>query len=77
MKAKWNCRLIHNPSNNSISVHEVHYDAEGNPWAWTEKPCISEGVSVEDIQWYSNTIKKSFDKPVLRISHEGYLEEAR
>ena len=32
---KWNYRLMRSDLDNTISIHEVHYDTEGKVNAWT------------------------------------------
>lgn len=44
----WNYRIVRTlKDRNSYSIHIVHYDEKGEPWAMTERPIYFSGESPE------------------------------
>jgi hypothetical protein len=45
----WNYRLVKYANGSGFGVHEVHYDANGNPQSMTAEPATFVGEAPEDI----------------------------
>ena len=35
----WNYRIVRYKDGSGFGLHEVYYDAEGEPWGMTKEPC--------------------------------------
>ena len=67
---KWNYRVIAhiNPFNLDeigLQIHEVFYNKNMKPKAFSETPAMIGGDSIEDILWTLNEIKLCLEKPIL------------
>ena len=65
----WNYRIIRHPgdstSNDWFAVHEVHYDAAGNPVGVTERPVTPGGTTLEEVIEDMGLMRAAADKPTL------------
>lgn len=65
----WNYRIVRTKDESGadwFAVHEVHYDAEGEPLGMTEKPVTVEGETPEDIIGdLELMLKDARDRPVF------------
>ncbi len=63
----WNYRIVRTLSDrSSYSLHEVHYDKDGQPWAMTEDPiCFSGGSPEETIKALEMALADAKKHPVF------------
>ena len=63
----WNYRIVRHqypeevgyeiaPAARGFAIHEVYYDEDGKPWAWTENPEAPYGETPEDLIWCLETM---------------------
>lgn len=68
-RAHWNHRVIEYVDTDGspwFQIHEVYYDAEGKPQAYTENPVPVHGVNVEEISKTLERMQACLSKPVLK-----------
>ena len=65
----WNYRILAHKDGDEMyfQIHEVHYDGDGNPTAYT-----TNGVAVGDndlsgINWVLDRMRESINKPILLV----------
>jgi hypothetical protein len=64
----WNHRILAHEQHGDepyFMIHEVHYDKDGNPEAYTEKGVPVGGNSIKDITWVLNKMLACRKKPIL------------
>ena len=65
----WNYRIIRHLDTGTgddwFAVHEVHYDAAGNPVGVTERPVAPQGATLEDVLNDMEIMRAAADKPTL------------
>lgn len=71
----WNYRVIAKEYKDDVEfyIHEVYYDADGNPNGYTKEPVPVSGACVKDIKWTLKHMKKAMKKPVLVDRGEGLI----
>jgi hypothetical protein len=78
----WNYRLIKWSASTSegivteegVAIHEVYYDAQGNPTSWTSNPVSFSGDSPEEVIEILGRALEGCKKPVL-VGVAGKLQE--
>jgi hypothetical protein len=61
----WNYRVVREPIEGFLAIHECHYDGTGKPVSITTEPVIFGGDTVEDIRWALQRALDALDKPIL------------
>ena len=63
----WNHRLIKSvtPEGDWYAIHEVHYNDDGTPYAYTENPAVLCGNDAEEIKVTLERMKHALDNPAL------------
>jgi hypothetical protein len=71
----WNNRILAHEHEGEVyfQIHEVHYDEQGVPNMYTEKPVSVGGESIESIEWTLGHMKQAIEKPILLIN--GFPKE--
>lgn len=71
----WNYRVLYRehavPGSESVTlydVHEVYYDDDGNPRAWSSDPISAHGESMEDVAADLRLMALALNKPALSLS---------
>jgi hypothetical protein len=75
----WNYRLILNEAEDTIELHEVHYDEENENSivSWTENPLLSwDADSYMDVRKDFEFMRAALDKAILRVSRDSHNEES-
>lgn len=78
----WNFRVIRktrrykNRILHSYDMHEVYYNAKGQPTSWTEKPIDANGYeSLKEMQQtLCRMLADSLERPVLEIRNNKLVE---
>lgn len=64
----WNYRVMKYADGEGVThfaVHEVYYDAAGNPEMYTENPCAPYGETLEELAEDLKAFSVAFTRPVL------------
>jgi hypothetical protein len=64
----WNYRVMRrvDPDGTDwFAIHEVYYDAAGNPDGYTENPVDVSGDSLEGLSWVLDRMREALNKPIL------------
>lgn len=73
----WNHRVLrqdHGDAGATYAIHEVFYDDEGNPYAWTAEPVPVYGDTwIETVDSHA-IMGRAFALPVLEIVGERLVE---
>lgn len=66
----WNYRIVKTTSEDGdrYAIHEVYYDANGNPTSHTVEPACPIGETLEELQVEMERYQKAMGKPVLNGS---------
>jgi hypothetical protein len=59
----WNYRVLRRQG--YLTIHEVHYDAEGTPNACTERPAFPSGETLDELREDIRRYSTALDLPVL------------
>jgi hypothetical protein len=78
----WNYRIIENsieiPDVNTIehfyNIHEVYYDSNGVPFAWSREPMTLYFEDIKDIKTNKRQIKKALNSTVLTIENDNLID---
>lgn len=64
----WNHRVIQHEENGETwrAIHEVYYDGDGVPWAYTENPTPVQWSEGDAPNWILDQMRKALEAPVLR-----------
>lgn len=65
--ASWNHRVMASmfDGDRYFSIHEVHYDEKGEPYAYSTEPASIESENIEGLKWTLEQMSKCLDKPIL------------
>ena len=70
----WNHRVLIHPDH-AMAIHEVHYDKDGNPVAWTDNPVRVTGDSLTELHWQLTQMIKAVNTNPLRIRGKKLVTE--
>jgi len=73
----WNIRLlahINDEEDVYFQIHEVYYDNENKPNAYTKEAVTIGGEDIKAIKWYLKQVNKALEKPIL-IAGEKFPQE--
>ncbi|MCP5537444.1 MAG: hypothetical protein H7A51_14575 [Akkermansiaceae bacterium] len=75
----WNHRVIRKLRGDRLyfEIHEVYYDADGKPDAWTEDAVAPFGESLDELRRDCQIQRLAFSKPVLFVDRVGDKEILR
>lgn len=59
----WNWRIVN--KDGWLAIHEVHYDADGNPFACTERPTFPSGETLEELRKDLQAYSTALERPIL------------
>lgn len=59
----WNYRVLN--QGGYLTIHEVHYNADGKPYACTERPAFPSGETLEELRDDIRRYSTALDRPVL------------
>lgn len=73
----WNYRIVKTAfeQGDRYAIHEVYYDAHGNPTSRTAEPCCPIGETLEELRAEMERYQKAMEKPVL-IGNDYSIEQA-
>lgn len=63
MTSSWNYRVIKHPT--YVAMHEVHYNAKGQPTMWTENPVTLSAETSEELAEVYAMMARALTDPVL------------
>ena len=65
----WNYRVMRH-ADGSVAIHEVHYDDNGEPHAWTLEPTGFSGDSIEELRSALALAERGLQEKIL--DHESF-----
>lgn len=71
----WNYRIIKRTfdTGDLYAIHEVYYDADGNPFGHTVEPALPQGDTLDELRADFDNYRKAFDAPVLTGHNFSYM----
>ncbi len=75
----WNYRILAHKSNNDdmyLQIHEVYYNENNIPIAYTKNPISIGGTDIDEILWVIDKIRDAVNKPIL-LAGEKFPNEYR
>ena len=72
----WNTRIIEHTENKEkyYAIHEVYYDKNDKPWAWSEEPI---NLVFEDKESFGEILRQcveASEKPILKIKNGNLIK---
>ena len=68
----WNHRILKRHKE-WLSVHEVHYDRNGEIDGYSSNPTTIESEDIDGIKWQLDRIREACDKPIIEVDEDGQI----